>query len=440
MCSRIWSASDRVAGKARSIMNRAPRTHSQRTPMPSHSRLQRSSKEIVVPRLMVVLSAAALVVIGLVMVFSASSVTAYVEQGDAYGETIKQVVFAIIGVILCIAVIIATKTVGFEAMTSKFLVYGFWAVCVIGVLLTAALGTAALGAKRWLMIGGVSIQVGEFMKIALVLVAARIMVDFNDGADALKVLVRCAIFIVAPLALLFVLQSDLGTTVICLVAIFSILIFGGVPWRWVLLLGVLIIALGAAAIFSAPYRTARLLTFLDPWGNADGDGYQIVHSLQALASGGLLGVGIGNSYEKLQYLPEAETDFIFAIIGEELGLIGAMVVVILFVVFLYGGYCIAKDATNSYGMLIAGALTTMLVAQAFINILCVVGLFPITGKPLPFISSGGSSLISSLLIVGIILSVSFSSEPTEAPYQQRREKLHVVSSYDGGTPKPGRRR
>lgn len=389
---------------------------------------------------MVMLSAAALVVIGLVMVFSASSVTAFVEQGDAYGETIKQVIFALIGIGICVGVIIVTKTIGFEAMASKPVIYGFWILCVAGVLLTAAIGTSALGAKRWLVIGGISIQFGEFMKIALVLVAARIMVDFNNGMDALHVLVRCAIFIVAPLALLFVLQSDLGTTVICLVAIFAILIFGGVPWRWILLLAVLIVGLGAAAIFSAPYRTARLLTFLDPWSNADGDGYQIVHSLQALASGGLFGVGIGNSYEKLQYLPEAETDFIFAIIGEELGLVGAMVVVILFVVFLYGGYCIAKDASNSYGMLVAGALTTMLVAQAFINILCVIGLFPITGKPLPFISSGGSSLISSLLIVGIILSVSFSSEPTETPYQQRREKLHVVSSYDGGTPKPGRRR
>ena len=422
-------------------MARAQRTHSTRTTSPSRSHLQRSSKEAMVPRLMVILSSLALLVIGLVMVFSASSVTAFVEQGDAYGETIKQVVFALIGIAACVGVILATKAFGFEFMTSKVIIYGFWALCVVGVLATAALGTAALGAKRWLIIGGVSIQVAEFMKIALALVAARIMIDYNEGMDALNVLVRCAIFIVAPLALLFVLQSDLGTTVICLVAIFTILILGGVPGRWILLLLLLILALGAAAIFSAPYRTARLFTFLDPWANVDGDGYQIVHSLQALASGGLFGVGLGNSYQKLQYLPEAETDFIFAIIGEELGLLGAMGVVILFMVFLYGGYCIAKDSSSSYGMLIAGALTTMIVAQAFINILCVIGLFPITGKPLPFISSGGSSLISSLLIVGIILAVSFSSEPKEDPYRERREKLHVVSSYDtSGQNNAGRRR
>lgn len=422
-------------------MARAQRTHSNRTPQPSHSRLQRTSKEIMVPRLMVILSSAALVVIGLVMVFSASSVTAFVEQGDAFGETVKQVVFAILGIVVCVGTILLTKAFGFEVMTSKLVIYSFWLICVVGVLATAAFGTSALGAKRWLMIGGISIQSAEFMKIALVLVAARIMVDYNEGMDALKVLVRCAIFIVAPLALLFVLQSDLGTTAICIIAIFSILVLGGVPARWIILLLALVIALAVAAIFSTPYRTARLLVFLDPWANVDGDGYQIVHSLQALASGGLFGVGLGNSYEKLQYLPEAETDFIFAIIGEELGLIGAMIVVILFIVFLYGGYSIAKDASNSYGMLVAGALTTMLVAQAFINILCVIGLFPITGKPLPFISSGGSSLISSLLIVGIILSVSFSSEPTEAPYRERREKLHVVSSVDGaGHQRVGRRR
>lgn len=422
-------------------MARAQQTHHTRTSLPPHSRLQRTSKEIMVPRLMVILSSAALVVLGLVMVFSASSVTAFVEQGDAYGETIKQVIFAVLGVAVCVGIILATKAFGFEFMASKVVVYGFWAICVILVLLTAVVGTTSLGAKRWLIIGGISIQSAEFMKIALVLVTARIMVDFNEGMDALKVLVRCAIFVVAPLALLFVLQSDLGTTAICLVAIFAILILGGVPARWIILLLALIACLVAAAIFSAPYRTARLLVFLDPWSNAEGDGYQIVHSLQALASGGLFGVGLGNSYEKLQYLPEAETDFIFAIIGEELGLIGAMVVVILFLVFLYGGYCIAKDASTSYGMLIAGALTTMLVVQAFINIFCVVGLFPITGKPLPFISSGGSSLISSLMIVGIILSVSFSSEPTETPYQERREKLHVVSSFDGGGyQRPGKRR
>ena len=389
---------------------------------------------------MVILSTAALVVLGLVMVFSASSVTAYVEQGDAYGENIKQIMFALIGVAICVGVIIASKAFGFEFVTSKFVVYAFWGLCVLGILATAALGKEALGAKRWLYIGPVSIQVAEFMKIALVLMSARIMIEFNEGMDALKVFVRCAIFIVAPLALLFVLQSDLGTTVICLVAIFAILILGGVPARWIVLLLVLIAALVVAAIAAAPYRMTRFLTFLDPWGNAEGDGYQIVHSLQALASGGLFGVGLGNSYEKLQYLPEAETDFIFAIIGEELGLIGAMVVVALFVVFLYGGYCIAKDASTNYGMLIAGALTTMLVAQAFINILCVIGFFPITGKPLPFISSGGSSLISSLLIVGIILSVSFTSEPAETPYQERREKLHVVSSVDGGGYQRSKRR
>lgn len=394
-----------------------------------------------VPRLMVILSAAALVVIGLVMVFSASSVTAFVEQGDAYGETVKQVIFAVLGIAVCVAVVLATKYIGFEVVTSKVVIYGFWLFCVVGILLTAALGTTALGAKRWLIIGGISIQVAEFMKIALVLVAARIMVDYNNGMDALNVIVRVAIFVAAPLALMFVLQSDLGTTVICVIAIFAILILGGVPLRWIILLLMLMVGLGIAAIYAAPYRTTRLLTFMDPWANADGDGYQIVHSLQALASGGLFGVGLGNSYEKLQYLPEAETDFIFAIIGEELGLLGAMAVVLLFVVFLYGGYSIAKESSSSYGMLIAGALTTMLVAQAFINILCVIGLFPITGKPLPFISSGGSSLISSLLIVGIILSVSFADEPARDPYEKRREKLHVVSSAGAQqNPRSGKRR
>jgi cell division protein FtsW len=231
---------------------------------------------------------------------------------------------------------------------------------------------------------------------------------------------------------MFVLQSDFGTSVICLIAIFVIFVLGGLPAKWILAIAAMVLVLGCAAVFSTPYRAARVLSFLDPWGNIDGDGYQIVHSLQALASGGLSGVGLGNSYEKLQYLPEAETDFIFAIIGEENGLIGTIFVVFLFLVFLYGSYWIARNSSSSYGMLVVGALATMLVAQAFINILCVIGLFPITGKPLPFISSGGSSLVSSLLIVGIILAVSFASEPAEDHYQQRRDRLHVVSSYGSG--------
>lgn len=159
---------------------------------------------------MVILSTAALVVLGLVMVFSASSVTAFVEQGDAYGETIKQIIFALIGVAICVGVIIASKAFGFEFMTSKFVVYAFWGLCVLGILATAALGKEALGAKRWLYIGPVSIQVAEFMKIALVLMSARIMIEFNEGMDALKVFVRCAIFIVAPLALALRASVRLG--------------------------------------------------------------------------------------------------------------------------------------------------------------------------------------------------------------------------------------
>ena len=213
---------------------------------------------------------------------------------------------------------------------------------------------------------------------------------------------------------------------ICCIGLFSVVVLSGLSGRAIAVLVGLGVALGFIAVLSKSYRADRLGSFADPWADAQGTGYQLVHSFKALASGGLLGAGIGNSYEKLQYLPEAETDFIFAIIGEELGLVGALLVIIAFLVFMRGGFLIASQASTPFGSLLAAGLTVMIVFQAFLNISCVVGLFPTTGKPLPFISSGGSSLLSSLALVGVLLSISFDSN-NEGEYRQRRDNLQVVS-------------
>lgn len=404
-------------------MARERNTESKRSKTPPRSLFQSAPAQVMGPRLMVILSTLVLLAVGLVMVYSSSSITSYVEEGDALGETIKQCAFAVGGIAIAAIVARFVKQDSMQGGGGT----AFWGLCVVGILFTLVMGTVGLGAKRWLFLGPVSIQISEFAKIAFVMMGARIAVQYREGViDLQQCLLQTTLYVIAPLLVVFVAQSDLGTTVICCVGLFSVLYLSGLSRKAILLTVVVAFGLGVIAVISAPYRFARLQNFYDPWSDPQGTGYQLIHSFQALASGGLFGAGIGNSYEKLQYLPEAETDFIFAIIGEELGLVGALLIIAAFLVFMRGGFLIAKQASTPFGALLAAGLTVMIVFQAFLNIACVVGIIPTTGKPLPFISSGGSSLLSSLSLVGVILSVSFDSND-EGEYRQRRDNLQVVS-------------
>lgn len=420
---------------------RAEQTNQKRSKSPSNSFFKSAPAHIMAPRLMVGLSTLALVILGLVMVYSSSSITAFVEQGDSTGEAIKQVAFVVIGLVFAVGAVLFAKHDVLRGFGGTI----FWGICVVLLAITALMGTVGLGAKRWLIIGPISIQISEFAKIAFVLMAARIAEDYrNAEIDMVEAFKQAAIYIIVPLGFLFVTQSDLGTTLICCVGLFIVLVLSGLSGRaiaGVFIVGAILVLI---AILISSYRSDRLFNFLDPWADEQGTGYQLIHSYKALAAGGIFGVGIGNSYEKLQYLPEAETDFIFAIIGEEMGLIGAIILIVAFLVFLRGGFLIASQSKSMFSGFVAAGLTTMVVFQAFLNIACVIGLFPTTGKPLPFISSGGSSMISSLLLVGIILAISFDSH-NEDEYRQRRENLHVVSTYSqpqrqGSTVRDGSRR
>lgn len=423
------------------MSSRAEQTNQKRSKSPSNSFFKSAPAHIMAPRLMVALSTLALVILGLVMVYSSSSITAFVEQGDSTGEAIKQVAFVVIGLVFAVGAVLFAKHDVLRGFGGTI----FWGICVVLLAITALMGTVGLGAKRWLIIGPISIQISEFAKIAFVLMAARIAEDYrNAEIDMVEAFKQAAIYIIVPLGFLFVTQSDLGTTLICCVGLFIVLVLSGLSGRaiaGVFIVGAILVLI---AILISSYRSDRLFNFLDPWADEQGTGYQLIHSYKALAAGGIFGVGIGNSYEKLQYLPEAETDFIFAIIGEEMGLIGAIIVIVAFLVFLRGGFLIASQSKSMFSGFVAAGLTTMVVFQAFLNIACVIGLFPTTGKPLPFISSGGSSMISSLLLVGIILAISFDSH-NEDEYRQRRENLHVVSTYSqpqrqGSTVRDGSRR
>ena len=262
------------------------------------------------------------------------------------------------------------------------------------------------------------------MKIALVLVAIRIFFDMRAGVvEARMTAIQVLLFIVAPLFLLYETQSDLGTTLICIVGILAVMWLGGVkPYilGTVLVIGAIFMAF---AVFGTGYRSGRMV-YLDPWNDGEGGygtGYNIIRSYYAFAEGGLFGVGLGNSHEKYEYLFASDTDFIFAVIGEELGLVGALAVIALFLVVLVAGLRISGQCSDVMGSVMAGAFTVMLVFQAFLNIGCTIGVFPTTGKPLPFISSGGSSMIASLIMVGLILSVSKGDDPAV-----RRGNLRAV--------------
>ena len=387
-----------------------------------------SASSTQLPRMALILAVLALLLIGLVMVYSASSVNALSEGGSAMGGFVSQVVYAVLGIA---AAFVVWQILPDHAWVGRF-VWVVWGVSMGLLVLTAIMGSTGYGAQRWLELGPVRFQPSEFVKIALVLVAVRVFFDIRGGtAEARMSVIRVLLFIVVPLFFLYQTQSDLGTTLICIVGILAVMWLGGVKPYILITVVVLGVAFMVFAVFGTGYRSGRLV-YLDPWNDGQGGygtGYNIIRSYYAFAEGGLFGVGLGNSHEKYQYLFASDSDFIFAVVGEELGLVGALTVIILFLVMLVAGLRISSMCPDAMGSVIAGAFTTMLVFQAFLNIGCTIGVFPTTGKPLPFISSGGSSMIASLAMVGFILSVSKGDDPAT-----RRGNLRAVRV--GAGPRP----
>jgi cell division protein FtsW len=284
---------------------------------------------------------------------------------------------------------------------------------------------------RWIDLGGVTVQPSEYAKLACVLVAAHLLTLRHSRKITGKefwgrLALACGVVVVLVMA-----QPDMGTTVAILIAVYMVLLLGGVSWR--LLTGVFVSGVGVAAmaIALAPYRAARFLAFLDPWADPQGNGYQSVQALLAFGSGGLDGVGLGMSRQKFFYLPAAHTDFIFAIIGEELGLVGTLATVGGFLVFAYAGVRIALGARDPFGRLVAGGVTSMIVTQAVLNMAAVTGLMPVTGIPMPLVSSGGSSLTFTLGCIGLLLSVStYGTRGVRGLVQTAEERKPVRASLD----------
>lgn len=341
-----------------------------------------------------------LLAIGIVMVFSAS----YYEtlEADPYFYVRKQLMWGFLGVI---AMIIISKIDYYR--WKKLANFGFFATLVLLVLvIIPGVGHEANNATRWLDLGFTKLQPSELMKLAVVVFIAKMLSKHGYKADSFIFGLGPYLLLIGVIGGLIILQPDLGTVIAIAGIIFVMLFAAGLRWRHIIFCGLAAIGLVAVLIYQEPYRLNRIVGFLDPWSHADAAGYQIINALYALGSGGFFGMGLGNSRQKLDFLPEQHTDFIFPILAEEMGFIGAFFVLVLFFVIAWRGYRVAMRCPDAFGSYLAVGLTTTIVLQAIINIGVVTGSMPVTGIALPFISYGGSSLLISMAGIGVLLNIS----------------------------------
>jgi cell division protein FtsW len=343
-----------------------------------------------------------LLALGAVMVYSASSARNLL-QGDGNGTTylVRFVGFGAIG--LVIMHVLARRGVELlRRLTPILLIASFGLLLAV---LVPGIGIEVNGARRWIGPGALSFQPSELMKLALILYAAQFLAAHPRRVRTFKGMVSPVMVVTGGAALLVVAEPDLGTAIVICLSVCSLLVAAGVPLRYLAYLAGAGLALVLLLAVVQPYQQARLTAFLDPWASKSSTGFQAVQGQIALGSGGLLGRGLGQSIEKIFYLPEAHTDFILAVIGEELGVVGVSVVIALFGMIAWSGLRIARAATGAYAKLLATGLTSLILCQATLNIFVVLGIAPLTGVPLPFISYGPTNLAVMLACVGLLLNV-----------------------------------
>lgn len=346
-------------------------------------------------------STAFLVGTGLVMVLSASSVSAFAEYGDSFLFVQRQATYAVVGVLA----LLLTSRMRYDAwrrLATPLLVV---TIALLVLVLLPSQGIEAYGSSRWFRFGPVTVQPSEIAKLSLVVFASATLARRWGRLDDLRLLAMPLVPIVVVACGLVMLQPDLGTTVILASTVFLLLFAAGVRLRYLMTAGLVGVVAGAGLIMSADYRRVRFLAFLNPWEDAQSTGYQLIQSLIALGSGGFTGVGLGASRQKWQYVPNAHTDFIFSILGEELGLVGEIVVLVAFGALIFAGVRIATRTKDVFGRLLAAGIVSWFGAQTLVNLGAVTGLLPVTGVPLPFLSYGGSSLVVSLAAVGVLVSI-----------------------------------
>jgi len=340
---------------------------------------------------------AALTVIGLLMVGSAGSIVGSAQDG-AFQLLISQLWKLLPGV----ALLILFWRLPYQKLSRLTRLAMPASLLLLVLVLVQGVGTSSHAAQRWISLGFFSFQPAELVKLFLVLYLADNLTRRKDSLNEFKTGLLPPLLMILLSCGLLLLQPDLSSAVLVFVTAFTMFLIGGVSGKQLLLTLLILVPLTLLAIYSEPYRWARITAFVDPWAVSDAEGYQAVQSLLAIGSGGLTGVGLGASTQKLFYLPEAHTDFIFSILAEEMGLLGSLLVVALFAGLIVIGLKIAKDTNDSFGRLLAVGITVWLGVQAIFNLGVVTALLPTTGLPLPFISYGGTSLVISLAAVGIL--------------------------------------
>ena len=339
-----------------------------------------------------------LVAFGLVMVYSATSASAALANGDPAYFLKRQAGYALLGLVLMVVV----SRIDYRILRGLAPILVVTSIALLlGVLV---LGQAVNGARRWIQVGPAAFQPSELAKLALAVWAAGYLTR-KRPPQTLKQLWRPLGLLTTVFCVLLLAEPDLGTAIAIMLMLAAMLLVAGTPVRT---LGTglgIAAAVSLLAVWFEPYRRARLFSFINPWHDAQGAGYQTVQAIIGLGSGGIFGRGLGQSIEKANFLPEAHTDMIFAIIGEELGLVGATMVILAYAAFAYAGLRIALGCKDPFGKRLAAGLTVLVCGQAAINLAAVMGLAPLTGIPLPFVSYGGSSLVVGLASVGILLNI-----------------------------------
>ncbi|MGZ4181372.1 MAG: putative lipid II flippase FtsW [Solirubrobacteraceae bacterium] len=350
-------------------------------------------------------AALCLLAFGAVMVYSASSPLGVIGgRGYGTGEFVRYLVFGALGLVGMHVLARRGMDLLSERMVRTLLIASF---CLLVVVMVPGFGVEVNGARRWFAAGPIQFQPSEVMKLALVLYVARYLADHPKRMRSFRQAIAPVAVVAGPACLLIVVEPDLGTALVIAFSIAALLVAAGMPGRYLALLAAIGVGVVIVLALAQPYERVRLETFLHPWAEATkaGPGYQAVQGQIALGSGGLVGVGLGRSVQKIFYLPEAQTDFILGVIGEELGVLGILGVVFLYGMIAYAGLRTARRAAGRYAKLLATGLTSLILCQGLLNIFVVLGLAPLTGVPLPFISYAPTNLCIMLASVGLLLNI-----------------------------------
>jgi cell division protein FtsW len=367
---------------------------------------------------------------GAVMVYSASSAESLLSgSGDASYYLKRYVMFALLGMVLLqLASRHGLKVI--RALTPMLLIGSF--VLTFAVMLPGV-GVTVNGATRWLGAGPLQFQPSELLKVTLVLYAAQLLAARPQCTRTVGTLMKPLLLVVGAACALLMKQPDMGTTMVICFSIGALLVAAGVPIRNLVLIGGVLVFLATVLAIAEPYRRERLFSFLDPFADAGDTGFQAVQALTAIGSGGFFGVGLGESVQKIFYLPEAHTDMILAIIGEELGLFGILGLISLYGMIGYAGLRTAKLAVDRYSKLLAAGITSLILCQATLNFFAVLGMMPLTGVPLPFISYGASNLVVLMGAMGLLLNVAATGGQAQRAGRPKQDgERPELRAIDGG--------